>query len=53
MQDTTLPLNYSSMRYIGRYNTLSDAVTERLKLHLEGSRWCGGVDGLLRGAVVG
>ena len=53
MQDTTLPLHYSSTRYIGRYNTLSDAVSERLELHLEGCRWRGGVEGLLRGAVVG
>ena len=53
MQDTTLPLHYSSTRYIGRYNTLSDVVSERLELHLEGCRWHGGVEGLLRGAVVG
>ena len=53
MQDTTLPLHYSSTRYNGRYNTLGDVVSERLELHLEGSGWRGGVDDLLRAAVAG
>ena len=53
MQDATLPLHYSSVRNIGRYNTLGDVVSEHLELHLEGSGWRGGVDGLLRAAVVG
>ena len=53
MQDTTLPLHYSSTRYTGRYSTLSDVVSERLELHLEGCRWRGGVERLLCGTVVG
>ena len=53
MQDATLPLHYSSTRYIGRYTTLGGAVSEHLELHLEGSRWRGGVDDLLGAAVTG
>ena len=53
MQDTTLPLHYSSTRYIGRYDTLNDVASGRLELHLEGCRRWDEVDALLRGAVVG
>ena len=53
LQSATFPLRYSSTRYIGRYDTLSDVVSKRLELHLEGCRWRGGVERLLGGTVVG